>query len=69
VLLVLRALGGVGGALTIPSAFYVIVNLFPKPAHQAIAIALVGSAGAIGNITGVLLGAVLVQYVAWQWIF
>ena len=69
VLLVLRALGGIGGALTIPSALSLIVQLFPNPAHQATAIALFGSAGAIGNIIGVLLGAVLVQYASWGWIF
>ncbi|KIM33566.1 hypothetical protein M408DRAFT_61189 [Serendipita vermifera MAFF 305830] len=68
-LLVLRALGGVGGALTIPSALSLIVQLFPDPSHQARAIALFGSAGAIGNVLGILIGAVLVQYAGWAWIF
>jgi MFS family permease len=68
-LLVLRALGGIGGALTIPSALSLIVQLFPNPAHQARAIALFGSAGAIGNVLGILIGAVLVQYAGWSWIF
>lgn len=68
-LLVLRALGGIGGALTIPSALSLIVQLFPEPTAQARAISLFGSAGAIGNILGVLIGAVLVQYAGWSWIF
>ena len=68
-LLVLRALGGIGGALTIPSALSLIVQLFPEPTAQARAISLFGSAGAIGNILGVLIGAVLVQYAGWPWIF
>jgi len=68
-LLVLRALGGIGGALTIPSALSLIVHFFPNPSHQAIAIALFGSAGAIGNVCGVLIGAALVQYAGWEWIF
>ena len=68
-LLVLRALGGIGGALTIPSALSLIVQLFPDPAHQARAIALFGSSGAIGNVLGILIGAVLVQYAGWAWIF
>lgn len=68
-LLVLRALGGIGGALTIPSALSLIVELFPDPSHQATAISLFGSAGAIGNVLGILIGAVLVQYAGWSWIF
>ncbi|KAG8750828.1 hypothetical protein FRC14_000185 [Serendipita sp. 396] len=68
-LLVLRALGGIGGALTIPSALSLIIQLFPDPSHQARAIALFGSAGAIGNVLGILIGAVLVQYAGWAWIF
>ncbi|KIM21443.1 hypothetical protein M408DRAFT_333459 [Serendipita vermifera MAFF 305830] len=68
-LLVLRALGGIGGALTIPSALSLIVQLFPDPSHQARAISLFGSAGAIGNVLGILIGAVLVQYTSWSWIF
>jgi hypothetical protein len=68
-LVVLRALGGIGGALTIPSALSLIVQLFPEPASQARAIALFGSAGAIGNVLGILIGAVLVQYAGWAWIF
>jgi MFS family permease len=66
---VLRALGGIGGALTIPSALSLIVQLFPDPSHQARAISLFGSAGAIGNVLGILIGAVLVQYAGWSWIF
>ena len=62
-------MGGIGGALTIPSALSLIVQLFPDPAHQARAIALFGSAGAVGNVLGILIGAVLVQYAGWAWIF
>jgi predicted MFS family arabinose efflux permease len=55
--------------LTIPSALSLIVQLFPDPSHQARAISLFGSAGAIGNVLGILIGAVLVQYASWSWIF
>jgi MFS family permease len=68
-LIVLRALGGIGGALTIPSALSMIVQLFPEPAAQARALALFGTAGAIGNILGVLIGALLVEHAGWKWIF
>ena len=68
-LIVLRALGGIGGALTIPSALSMIVQLFPEAAAQARALALFGTAGAIGNILGVLIGALLVEHAGWKWIF
>ena len=48
-LLVLRALGGIGGALTIPSALCMIVALFPDQRSKARAIAVFGGSGAAGN--------------------
>jgi MFS family permease len=48
-LLVLRALGGIGGALTIPSALSMIVALFPDQRSQGRAIAIFGGTGGIGN--------------------
>ncbi|KAG9052891.1 hypothetical protein FS842_009092 [Serendipita sp. 407] len=68
-LLVLRALGGIGGALTFPAALSLIIQLFPTQPHRARAIALFHSACALGGISGLLVGAVLVQYAGWQWIF
>jgi MFS family permease len=43
-----------GGALTIPSALNLIVQLFPEPQEQGRAIAMFGASGAIGN--GALFG-------------
>ncbi len=48
-LLILRALGGIGGALTIPSALTMIVALFPDQRSQGRAIAIFGGIGGIGN--------------------
>jgi MFS family permease len=48
-LLVLRALGGVGGALTIPAALSMIVALFPDPRSQSRALAIFGGMGTLGN--------------------
>jgi MFS family permease len=48
-LLVLRALGGIGGALTIPSALSMIVALFPDQRSQGRAIAIFGGTGGVGN--------------------
>ena len=87
-LLVLRALGGIGGALTIPSALSMVVALFPDEQSQSRAIAIFGSTGGVGNgefhpcckaihsihpwvatAMGLIIGALLVQYTTWQWIF
>lgn len=38
-----------GAALTVPSALYLIIHLFPDPLQQSKAIATFGSFGAIGN--------------------
>ena len=48
-LLVLRALAGIGGALTIPSAMSMIVALFPDQRSQGRAIAIFSGSGAAGN--------------------
>ena len=87
-LLVLRALGGIGSALTIPSALSMIVALFPDQQSQSRAIAIFGGVGGVGNgefisllqsihdthpwvptVLGLIIGALLVQYTTWQWIF
>lgn len=68
-LVLLRALGGIGGAMMIPSALSLVIQMFPTPSHQARAISVFSSAGAIGNILGLLIGAIIVQYAGWSWIF
>ena len=37
------------GSMTIPSALNLIVQLFPEPREQSLAIAIFGASGAIGN--------------------
>ncbi|KAG8697008.1 hypothetical protein FRC08_006787 [Ceratobasidium sp. 394] len=49
VLIVLRALQGIGASSTIPSALSLLVQMFPEPAEQARAIGLFGATAAIGN--------------------
>ncbi|QRW17197.1 major facilitator superfamily transporter [Rhizoctonia solani] len=60
-LLVLRALQGIGASLTIPSSLNLIIQLFPDPQEQSRAIGLFGAMGAIGNVLGTIVGAVLVN--------
>ena len=59
----------VAGAITIPSALTLIVHLFPQPAEQARAIGIFGSVAALANVSGLIIGALLVQYASWSWIF
>ncbi|TFK50409.1 MFS general substrate transporter [Heliocybe sulcata] len=68
-LIVLRAFMGVGAALTIPSALHLIVHMYPDPAEQAPAMGLFAGSGAIGNVIGLIIGALLVTYTSWPWVF
>ncbi|GJJ13293.1 hypothetical protein Clacol_007545 [Clathrus columnatus] len=68
-LIVLRALMGAGGALTIPSSQHLIVHMFTNPESQAKAIAVFGGMGGIGLVFGLLIGALFVQFVSWPWVF
>ncbi|THH31696.1 hypothetical protein EUX98_g2500 [Antrodiella citrinella] len=68
-LIVLRALSGVAASMTIPSALTLLVNVFPEPQEQARAIGIFGGCGAIGNISGLIIGAIFVQFADWRWVF
>ena len=64
----LRALTGIPVAMTIPSALALIVRLFPEPGEQGKAIAAFSGSAAVGNILGLVLGAVLSQNAGWEWV-
>ncbi|KAJ7215948.1 major facilitator superfamily domain-containing protein [Mycena pura] len=68
-LITLRALMGAGGALTIPSAIHLIVHMYPDPADQAMAITAFGGVGALGNVLGLVIGALFVSFTSWPWVF
>ncbi|KAI0065064.1 MFS general substrate transporter [Artomyces pyxidatus] len=68
-LIVLRALCGIAGSMTIPSALSLIVTLFPKPVEQSRAIGAFGGCGAIGNVLGLVIGGVFVEFASWHWVF
>ncbi|KAF8305924.1 MFS general substrate transporter [Clavulina sp. PMI_390] len=65
---ILRALAGIGAALNVPSALSLIVEWFPDPEKQKLAIAMYGAGGGIGGVLGVILGGLFVQYTTWRWI-
>jgi MFS family permease len=68
-LFVLRAIAGVFGSLTIPSALYLLVQVFPEPAEQARAFGIFGGFAAVGNTLGLVIGGIFVQYATWRWIY
>ncbi|KAJ8073191.1 hypothetical protein PM082_020060 [Marasmius tenuissimus] len=68
-LIVLRCLMGVGAALTVPSALYIIIHMFPDPATQSKAVAAFSASAALGNVIGLLLGAMIVTISTWPWVF
>ena len=64
-----RALQGFGGAIVSVVALSLIMILFTEPAERAKAMGVFGFVMAGGGTAGVLLGGVLTDLFAWNWIF
>ncbi|OCF37121.1 efflux protein EncT [Kwoniella heveanensis BCC8398] len=71
---IFRALSGIAGAATIPSAFRLISAIF-EPSELNLALTLFGLSGAIANGTGLVLAGFFgfitagCQHAAWRWFF
>lgn len=68
-LIVARALQGLGGAVVAAVALSLIMNLFTVPAERAKAMGVYGFVCAGGGSIGVLLGGLLTSSLSWHWIF
>lgn len=68
-LIVARALQGLGGAVVSAIALSLIMALFTEPAERAKAMGVYGFVCAGGGSIGVLLGGVLTDAFNWHWIF
>jgi EmrB/QacA subfamily drug resistance transporter len=68
-LVVARAVQGVGGAAVQAVSLSIIVTLFPEPAERAKAMGVWTFVAAGGGTAGVLLGGILTQVLSWHWIF
>jgi MFS family permease len=69
ILLVGRAVQGLGGALVFPSTLALINTTFAEGPERNRAVAVWGGAGAAGLVIGVLLGGVLTQAFGWEAVF
>ena len=68
-LLVARAVQGLGGALVFPATLALINTTFAEGPERNRALAVWGGAGAAGLVVGVLLGGVLTQALGWEAVF
>ncbi len=68
-LIIGRAVQGVGGAVVSAAALSLIMNVFTEPAERARAMGIYGFVCSGGGSLGVLLGGLLTDSVGWHWIF
>ncbi|MEU7531672.1 MFS transporter [Saccharothrix sp. NPDC042600] len=69
VIVVARAVQGLGGALLLPSTLSLLNNLFEEGPRRNRALAVWGGAGASGLTVGALLGGVLTESFGWPAVF
>ena len=69
ILLLARALQGVGAAVVLPAEQSLLVTIFTDSDEFNRAFGIWGAVGAAGGIFGILLGGVLTQVAGWPWIF
>lgn len=69
ILIVARAIQGLGGAVVSAVALSLIMDLFTEPNERAKAMGVYGFVCAGGGSIGVLLGGLLTSAFSWHWIF
>ena len=68
-LIVSRGLQGLGGALASPAALSIITTGFAEGEERTKAMGIWGGIAAAGGALGLLLGGILTDLLAWEWIF
>ncbi|TYJ53578.1 hypothetical protein B9479_005783 [Cryptococcus floricola] len=66
--LILRGLAGVAGSLSIPSAYHLVIHMYPEPKQQASKLALLGLAAGLGNVFGLVLAGLCME-ASYKWFF
>jgi EmrB/QacA subfamily drug resistance transporter len=68
VLIVARAIQGLGGAVIAPASLSILTTTFAEGAARNRAVGIWGAMGGAGGAAGVLLGGVLTDLLSWRWI-
>ncbi len=68
-LVVARAVQGLGGAIVSAVSLSLMMNLFPEPAERARAMGVYSFVCAGGGSIGVIAGGLLTNLLSWHWIF
>jgi EmrB/QacA subfamily drug resistance transporter len=68
-LIMARALQGVGGAIASPAALALIVSAFPEGGSRNRAMGLYAAIASGGASLGLVLGGVITQWESWRWAF
>ena len=68
-LIAARAAQGVAGALLMPAALALLLELFPADRERARALAAWSAVGGAGATAGLLLGGLVTQGLGWSWVF
>ena len=68
-LIAARAVQGLGGAIMLPAALSIVMNMFAEGAERNKALGIWGGLGAGGATVGVIAGGLLTRYAGWEYIF
>jgi EmrB/QacA subfamily drug resistance transporter len=68
-LITLRMVQGIGGALLAPAALSLVLNIFEEGQERNKALGVWSMVAGGGGAVGLLLGGILTQYIDWRWIF
>jgi EmrB/QacA subfamily drug resistance transporter len=64
-----RSVQGLGGAIMLPAALSIVMNMFQEGAERNKALGIWGGLGAAAGTTGLIAGGILTKYAGWQSIF
>ncbi len=67
-LLVARAMQGIGAAMVSPSALSILIVTFPEGPERNRALTIWGAMAASGIVAGVLLGGLITSALSWRWV-
>jgi EmrB/QacA subfamily drug resistance transporter len=68
VLIIMRLIQGLGGAIIAPASLSIITSTFTEPAERNRAVGAWGAMGGAGGAAGALLGGVITDVLGWRWI-